>query len=224
MAVNKLVEHIGSNHLAYVSQTLSETEASSGYSIWRLLKHKYAGDNYISKDLALEKFLELEYIDSTANFIAEARAINHRLVLAKVGLDDPVKTSMLLRKLPSSFRSFRNVISIGCANDTVAVMLNRLEKHAAQNHLNRAHCDKAGHTEVNCFEKHPERCQAIKSSNPTLSSKPKTDAQAHLAFTPVFNTPPHGFTSEQVESEQNFQAMLANPEFKKLHPNHEYCL
>ncbi|KAH9473558.1 hypothetical protein Pst134EA_000639 [Puccinia striiformis f. sp. tritici] len=87
-----------------------------------------------------------------------------------------------------------------------------------------SHCDKAGHTEVNCFEKHPERCQAIKSSNPTLSSKPKTDPQAHLAFTPVFNTPPHGFTSEQVESEQNFQAMLANPEFKKLHPNHEYRL
>ncbi|KAI9613639.1 hypothetical protein KEM48_003767 [Puccinia striiformis f. sp. tritici PST-130] len=118
-AANELVEHLDSNHLAYVSQTLSETEASSGYSIWRLLKHKYTGDDYISKDLALEKFLELQYIDSTANFIAEARAINHRLVSAKVGLDDQVKTSMLLRKLPSSFRSFRDVISVGCANDVV---------------------------------------------------------------------------------------------------------
>ncbi|KAI9603745.1 hypothetical protein H4Q26_003344 [Puccinia striiformis f. sp. tritici PST-130] len=51
---------LDSNHLAYVSQTLSETEASSGYSIWRLLKHKYNSDDYISKDLALEKFLELQ--------------------------------------------------------------------------------------------------------------------------------------------------------------------
>ncbi|KNE87509.1 hypothetical protein PSTG_19105 [Puccinia striiformis f. sp. tritici PST-78] len=93
VASNELVEHLDSNHLGYVSQSLSETEASSGYSIWRLLKHKYAGDDHISKDLALEKFLELQYIDSTANFIAEARAINHRLVSAKVGLDDQVKPS-----------------------------------------------------------------------------------------------------------------------------------
>ncbi|POW05371.1 hypothetical protein PSHT_10834 [Puccinia striiformis] len=252
VASNELVEHLDSNHLGYVSQSLSETEASSGYSIWRLLKHKYAGDDHISKDLALEKFLELQYIDSTANFIAEARAINHRLVSAKVGLDDQVKTSMLLRKLPSSFRSFRDVISVGCANNTVAIMLNRLEKHAAQNHLDRvsmtnpqhaflatgekiylcphckrgfticSHCDKAGHTEVNCFEKHPERRNALKSNSSASSSKSKLGAQAHLAFTPVINTPPHGFTSEQVESERNFQAMLANPEYKRLHPNVEY--
>ncbi|POV99220.1 hypothetical protein PSHT_13628 [Puccinia striiformis] len=117
-------KHLDSNHLGHVSQSLSETEASSGYPIWQLLKHNYAGDDHISKDLALEKFLELQYIDSTANFIAEAQAINHRLVSAKVGLDDQVKTSMLLRKLTSSFQSFRDVISVGCANNTVAIMLN----------------------------------------------------------------------------------------------------
>ncbi|KAI7934389.1 hypothetical protein MJO28_017106 [Puccinia striiformis f. sp. tritici] len=250
----ELVEHMDANHLAYVSQTLCETEASSGYSIWKLLKQKYAGDDYISKDLALEKFLNIECQDSIIDFIAQIRALNHRLVSAKVGLDDQVKCSMILRKLPASFKSFRDVVSVGCPGDTVAVLLNRLEKHAAQNHLDRvsmtvtqqaflttgekiflcphckrgfticSHCDKAGHTEVNCFEKHPERRHAIKSGTPALSSKSKSDAQAHLAFTPVYNTPPHGFTSEQVEFEQNFQAMLANPEFKKLHPNHEYCL
>ncbi|KAI7957331.1 hypothetical protein MJO28_004426 [Puccinia striiformis f. sp. tritici] len=137
VASNELVEHLDSNHLGYVSQSLLQTEASSGYSIWRLLKHKYAGDDHISKDLALDKFLELQYINSMANFIAEARAINHRLVTAKVGLDDQVKTSMLLRKLPSLFRSFRDVISVGCANNTVAIMLNQLEKHTAQNYLDQ---------------------------------------------------------------------------------------
>ncbi|KAI9600694.1 hypothetical protein H4Q26_000484 [Puccinia striiformis f. sp. tritici PST-130] len=176
------------------------------------------------------QFLELQYIDSTANFIAEARAINHRLVSAKVGLDDQVKTSMLLRKLPSSFRSFRDVISVGCANDTVAIMLNRLEKHAAQNHLDRVsmtdpqHAFLATATRSTFVLTHPERRNALKSDSSASSSKSKLGAQAHLAFTPVINTPPHGFTSEQAESERNFQAMLANPEYKRLHPNVEYRL
>ncbi|POW07277.1 hypothetical protein PSTT_08362 [Puccinia striiformis] len=109
VASNKLVEHLDSNHLGYVSQSLLQTESSSGYSIWRLLKHKYAGNDHISKDLALDKFLELQYIDSMANFIAEAQ----QLIIG------------LLRQ------------SVGCANNTVAIMLNRLEKHTAQNYLDQ---------------------------------------------------------------------------------------
>ncbi|KAA1081589.1 hypothetical protein PGTUg99_019714 [Puccinia graminis f. sp. tritici] len=128
------------------------------------------------------------------------------------------------------------------------MMLNQLERHAAQNHIDRSssaplqqallttddkfylcphckkgfticsHCDKAGHRESICFEKHPER-RPSKSSTMSSASKTTTNAQAHLAF-----TAPHGFTPEQVESERNFQAMLANPEFKKLNINAEYRL
>ncbi|KAH9440655.1 hypothetical protein Pst134EA_033559 [Puccinia striiformis f. sp. tritici] len=244
LAYIELVQHLDTNHNTYVSQSLSEEESSSGYSIWQLLKKRYAGDDYISRDLAFEKFLELEFGDSTATFISEAREINHQLVSAKVGLDDQVKTSMLLRKLPSSFASFQDVLNVGCVGDTVSMMLNRLEKHAAQNHLDRvsstltqqaflttdekiflcphckrgfticSHCEKAGHTEPNCFKKHPERRNAVKtgaaSSSSSVSTKPKTTAQAHMV---------HGFTAQQVEEERNFQLMINNPEFKKLHPD-----
>ncbi|KAA1126955.1 hypothetical protein PGTUg99_033758 [Puccinia graminis f. sp. tritici] len=81
------------------------------------------------------------------------------------------------------------------------MMLNRLEKYAAQNHLDQS------------------------SSLPSQQALLTTDDKfymcphSHLAF-----TAPHGFTPEQVESEQNFQAMLANPEFKKLNINAEYRL
>jgi DTW domain-containing protein YfiP len=74
-----------------------------------------------------------------------------------------------------------------------------------------SHCDKAGHKESICFEKHPDR-RPSKSTTPA-SSKSKTVAQAHLT---------HGFTDEQIESQRNFQAMINNPEFKKLNINSEY--
>ncbi|EFP81341.1 uncharacterized protein PGTG_06962 [Puccinia graminis f. sp. tritici CRL 75-36-700-3] len=248
MAYIEIIEHLDDSHLAYVSQTLPEEASFCGYSVWHILKKKYAGDDYVSKDLALEKFLDLDYHGSPSEFITEVRAANHLLVSSKIGLDDQVKTSIILRKLPSEFQSFRTVLSVGCAGDSVALMLTRLEKYAAQNHLDRAstvpsqqallttddkfymcphckkgfticsHCDKAGHREAICFEKHPDR-RPTKSSPSTSSSKTTTSAQAHLAF-----STPHGFTPEQVESERNFQAMLANPEFKKLNINAEYRL
>jgi hypothetical protein len=171
----EIVEHLDSNHLAFVAQTLTDDSSFCGFSVWQILKKKYAGDDYVAKDLALERFLDLEYHGSTSDFISEIRAANHRLITAKVGLDDQVKTSIILRKLPSEFKSFRTVVSVGCPHDTVAIMLSRLEKHAAQNHLDRSssipsqqallttdnkyylcphckkgfticsHCDKAGH-------------------------------------------------------------------------------
>jgi hypothetical protein len=248
LAYIEIIEHLDNNHLAYVSQVLIDETSFCGFSVWQILKKKYAGDDYVAKDLALEKFLDLDYHGSTTDFIAEVRAVNQKLVSTKIGLDDQVKNSIILRKLPADFQSFRTVLSVGCTGDTVAMMLNRLEKYAAQNHLDRSsslpsqqallttddkyymcphckkgfticsHCDKAGHREAICFEKHPDR-RPSKSSASTSSSKPATTAQAHLAF-----TAPHGFTPEQVESERNFQAMLANPEFKKLNINAEYRL
>ncbi|KAA1086602.1 hypothetical protein PGT21_050115 [Puccinia graminis f. sp. tritici] len=253
VAYIEIIEHLDTNHLAYIAQILNDDDSFDGHSVWQILKKKYAGDDYIAKDSALEKFLDLEYHGSTTEFISEIRAANHRLVTAKVGLDDLVKTSIILRKLPSEFKSFRTVVSVGCPLDSVATMLSRLEKHAAQNHLDRSssipspqallttddkfymcphckkgfticsHCDKAGHKESICFEKHPEQ-RPSKTSISSVSSKSKPVAQAHLAISSPMSHTVHGFTAEQIESERNFQAMLANPEFKKLNINAEYRL
>ncbi|EFP90605.1 uncharacterized protein PGTG_16631 [Puccinia graminis f. sp. tritici CRL 75-36-700-3] len=248
IAYIEIIEHLDNHHLAYVSQILINETSFCGFSVWQILKKKYAGDDFVAKDLALEKFLDLDYHGSTIDFISEVRAANQKLISSKIGLDDQVKNAIILRKLPSEFQSLKTVLSIGCSSDTVAMMLNRLERHAAQNHLNRSssipspqallttddkyylcphckkgfticsHCDKAGHRESICFEKHPER-RPSKSSATSSVSKPAATAQAHLAY-----TVPHGFTPEQVESERNFQAMLANPEFKKLNINAEHRL
>ncbi|EFP80156.2 uncharacterized protein PGTG_05381 [Puccinia graminis f. sp. tritici CRL 75-36-700-3] len=187
VAYIEIIEHLNSHHLAYVAQILNDDNSFCRFSVWQILKKKYAGNNYSSKDTALEKFLNLEYHGSTSKFIYEARAANHRLTTAKVGLDDQVKTAIILCKLPSEFQSFRTVVSIGYPHDSVPTMLSRLEKHATQNHLDRSstsipspqallttdekfymcphckkgfticsHCNKAGHKESICFEKHPD--------------------------------------------------------------------
>jgi hypothetical protein len=74
-----------------------------------------------------------------------------------------------------------------------------------------SHCNKAGHTEYNCFEKHPERRGLVKTAESPSSSRSKAAASSHLTH---FN-----FTPEQIKSERNFQLMINNPEFKKLHPD-----
>ncbi|OAV86146.1 hypothetical protein PTTG_09647 [Puccinia triticina 1-1 BBBD Race 1] len=247
-AYHEIVEHLDSNNLAYVSQTLTDQHMFSGYAVWAILKQKYNGDDHVARDRALDQFLDIEYENPPSAFIAEVRAANHRLVSTKVGLDDQSKTAIILRKLPSAeCKSFRDVVNVGFPNDTVAALLTRLEKHVAQNRLDRvsntpaqmallttndkfylcphckkgfticSHCDKAGHRESICFEKHPEQ-RPSKSSTSKSVSKPSSTAQAHLAFahTGSSSNSTNGFTEEQIKSEQNFQAMLANPEFKKL--------
>jgi hypothetical protein len=253
IAYIEIIEHLDNNHLAYISQILVDETSFCGFSVWQILKKKYAGDDYVAKDLALEKFLDLDYHGSITDFIFEVRAANQKLISSKIGLDDQVKNAIILRKLPSDFQSLRTVLSIGCSSDTVTMMLNRLERHAAQNHLDRSssmpsqqallttddkfymcphckkgfticsHCDKAGHREAICFEKHPDQ-RPSKTSNPSAPSKSKPVAQAHLAISSPTSHAVHGFTAEQIESERNFQAMLANPEFKKLNINAEYRL
>ncbi|KAA1111125.1 hypothetical protein PGT21_036827 [Puccinia graminis f. sp. tritici] len=95
--------------------------------VWQILKKKYAGNNYVAKDFALEKFLNLDYHGSITDFIREVCAANQRLVSSKIGLDDQLKNAIILRKLPLDFQSLRTVPSIGCSSNTVAMMLNRLK-------------------------------------------------------------------------------------------------
>ncbi|KAA1077392.1 hypothetical protein PGT21_005745 [Puccinia graminis f. sp. tritici] len=220
IAYIEIIEHLDNNHLAYISQILVDETSFCGFSVWQILKKKYAGDDYVAKDLALEKFLDLDYHGSITDFIFEVR----------------LSSALAAQAIPSP-----------------GMMLNRLERHAAQNHLDRSssmpsqqallttddkfymcphckkgfticsHCDKAGHREAICFEKHPDQ-RPSKTSNPSAPSKSKPVAQAHLAISSPTSHAVHGFTAEQIKSERNFQAMLANPEFKKLNINAEYRL
>jgi hypothetical protein len=71
VAYIEIIEHLDSNHLAFVAQILNDNNSFCGYSVWQILKKKYAGDDYTEKDTALEKFLDLEYHGSTSKFIAD---------------------------------------------------------------------------------------------------------------------------------------------------------
>ncbi|OAV88643.1 hypothetical protein PTTG_10283 [Puccinia triticina 1-1 BBBD Race 1] len=245
LAYHEIIEHLDDSNLTYVSQMLTDQTAFNGYAVWTVLKQKYSGDNHVARDLALNTFLDIEYQSPPAKFIAEIRAANHRLVSAKVGLNEQRKTALILRKLPlAEYKSFRDVLNVGFPNDTVPLLLGQLEKHIAQNQLDRSstitqatflttdekyymcphckrgfticsHCDKAGHRESFCYEKHPERRPSSTSDSSSvkpITSKSKPVAQAHMAYA----SNPQGFTDEQIESERHFQEMLANPEFKKL--------
>jgi hypothetical protein len=76
LAYIDIFKHLDAANLDYVAQTIANANLLCGFSVWQLLKQKYAGDDYIAKDAALERFLDLEYHDSPAQFIAKARAAN----------------------------------------------------------------------------------------------------------------------------------------------------
>ena len=142
----EIIKHLDAENLEYVAQTLANTNLLSGYLVRQLLKAKYAGDDYVAfKDAALKSFLDLEYHGSATQFIAKVCAANLCLISVKAGLDDQVKKFILLHKLPSSFQLFRDVISVGCINDTIPMVLERLEKHVSLNQLDGAPCTSTQH-------------------------------------------------------------------------------
>jgi hypothetical protein len=56
VAYIEIIKHLDGGNLDYVAQTIVDANSSCGYFVWRLLKEKYAGDDYIAKDTALERF------------------------------------------------------------------------------------------------------------------------------------------------------------------------
>jgi hypothetical protein len=78
----KLVEHLDGNHLAYVSQYLPEENLFCGYLVRHIIKKKDASNNYLGKDLGLEKCLDyMKYHGSASDFITKACAASHKFVL-----------------------------------------------------------------------------------------------------------------------------------------------
>ncbi|KAI7962221.1 hypothetical protein MJO28_000315 [Puccinia striiformis f. sp. tritici] len=64
-----------------------------------------------------------------------SRYANQKLVLSGLTLDDQFKTLMMLDKLPISFNSFRDIISMGFATELFDRILRKLENYGIQNKI-----------------------------------------------------------------------------------------
>lgn len=174
---------------------MSTTDRFNGYVLWQLLRNKYAGTDLTARSVALDLFLNVKY-NSVNKFITDMRTANQKLALAGVHLDEQVKTLLMLKKLPSRFYSFRDIISMGFAAETFEKILKKLESYAIQNDLNSTdfvsesidppatmytssrstdkpldvcpHCKKPGHRPSNCWVKHPEKAPKTHSAHLTV--------------------------------------------------------
>ncbi|POV95244.1 hypothetical protein PSHT_15769 [Puccinia striiformis] len=68
-------------------------------------------------------------------FISDMQTANQKLVLSGLTLDDQFKTLMMLDKLPISFNSFRDIISMGFATELFDRILRKLENYGIQNKI-----------------------------------------------------------------------------------------
>ncbi|OAV89018.1 hypothetical protein PTTG_28842 [Puccinia triticina 1-1 BBBD Race 1] len=167
-------------------------------ALWTLLKDKYAGTNFIDRSVALDNFLDVEYKD-IPSFCSAIRLANQKMVLAGVLDDDQVKMMLMLRQLPQhQFKSFRDVVTMTCAEESFEDIVKKLETYKVTSMKNEGsintqstlhtraqvntkslnlktciHCDKPGHQPANCWVKYPEKA-------------PKT-AAAHITMQDNFN-------------------------------------
>ncbi|KNZ47540.1 hypothetical protein VP01_6326g1 [Puccinia sorghi] len=133
-AYAEIVDCLDTEVINYISATMSSSDRFNGYILWQLLKNKYAGTDLTARSVALDLFLNIKFT-SVNKFIIDMRSANQKLALASVHLDEQVKTLLMLKKLPSKFYSFRDIISMGFATETFDKILKRLESYAIQNEL-----------------------------------------------------------------------------------------
>ncbi|KNZ56991.1 hypothetical protein VP01_2269g4 [Puccinia sorghi] len=133
-AYAEIVDCLDPEVINYVSATMSASDRFNGYVLWQLLKTKYAGTDLTSRSVALDHFLNVTF-SSINTFLVNMRSANQKLNLAGIHLDEQVKILLMLKKLPSNFHSFRDIVSMGFAAETFERILRRLESYALQNGL-----------------------------------------------------------------------------------------
>ncbi|KNZ46720.1 hypothetical protein VP01_7006g1 [Puccinia sorghi] len=69
----KIIQHISQNVLALVSSMLPPSNKFDGYSLWQLLKSKYAGNDLTSQTTALKLFLSLKF-NNFKTFLSSVRS------------------------------------------------------------------------------------------------------------------------------------------------------
>ncbi|KAH9459547.1 hypothetical protein Pst134EA_033034 [Puccinia striiformis f. sp. tritici] len=129
-----IVDYHTSDVMNYASASLPERDRHSGYGLWQLLQNKYAGTDLAARSVAVEYFLRPK-LSTLSIFISDMQTANQKLVLSGLTLDDQFKTLMMLDKLPISFNSFRDIISMGFATESFDRILRKLKNYGIQNKI-----------------------------------------------------------------------------------------
>ncbi|EFP74398.1 uncharacterized protein PGTG_00354 [Puccinia graminis f. sp. tritici CRL 75-36-700-3] len=193
-AYAEIIAYIGQEVLGFVSSALPVTPRFNGRGIWKLLKSQYAGDDLTSQTTALDQFLHLSF-SSIATFIPAVRSGNQKISMSGLVLDDRVRTILMLKKLPSDYRSFRDIVSMNYGSESFESVIKKLESYVAQNDLDKKptvsstplqslltrsndqasasstvcdHCKKPGHRVNNCWVKYPEKAPKSHTAHMTV--------------------------------------------------------
>ncbi|KAI7940950.1 hypothetical protein MJO28_013235 [Puccinia striiformis f. sp. tritici] len=133
-AYSKIINYLSAEVINYSSASLPTSDRHSGYGLWQLLCNKYAGTDLAARSVAVGAFLRPK-LSTLSIFISDMRTANQKVVLSGIHLDDQFKTLMMLDKLPISFNSFRDIISMGFATESFDVILKKLENYGIQNKI-----------------------------------------------------------------------------------------
>ncbi|EFP77495.1 uncharacterized protein PGTG_03451 [Puccinia graminis f. sp. tritici CRL 75-36-700-3] len=194
-AYAEIIAYIGQEVLGFVSSALPATPRFNGRGLWKLLKSQYAGDDLTSQTTGLDQFLHLSF-SSIATFIPAVRSANQKISMSGLVLDDRVRTILMLKKLPSDYRSFRDIVSMNYGSESFESVIKKLESYVAQNDLDKKpsstsltspqslltrsndqasasstvcdHCKKPGHRVNNCWVKYPEKAPKSHSAHLTV--------------------------------------------------------
>jgi hypothetical protein len=194
-AYAEIISYIGQEVLGFVSSALPATPRFNGRGLWKLLKSQYAGDDLTSQTTALDQFLHLSF-SSITTFIPAVRSANQKISMLGLILDDCVRTILMLKKLPTDYRSFRDIVSMNYGSESFESVIKKLESYVAQNDLDKKpsstsltspqslltrsndqvlasstvcdHCKKPGHWVNNCWVKYPEKAPKSHSAHLTV--------------------------------------------------------
>ncbi|EFP84695.1 uncharacterized protein PGTG_10854 [Puccinia graminis f. sp. tritici CRL 75-36-700-3] len=193
-AYAEIIAYIGQEVLGFVSSALPATPRFNGRGLWKLLKSQYAGDDLTSQTTALDQFLHLSF-SSITTFIPAVQSANQKISMSGLVLDDRVRTILMLKKLPSDYRSFRDIVLMNYGSESFESVIKKLESYVAQNDLDKKpsvsatplqslltrsndqasantnlcdHCKKPGHRINNCWVKYPEKAPKSHSAHMTV--------------------------------------------------------
>ncbi|KAI7946273.1 hypothetical protein MJO29_010800 [Puccinia striiformis f. sp. tritici] len=127
-ACSKIVDYLSPEFINYSSASLPVNDHHSGYGLWQLLRNKYAGTDLPARSVAVGAFLRPK-LSTLSIFISDMCTANQKVVLSGIHLDDQFKTLMMLDKLPVTFNSFRDIISMGFATKSFDKILKKLENN-----------------------------------------------------------------------------------------------